>query len=253
VVDGAGRVLVLGGKVVKNVAGFDLVRLVSGSRGALGVVTAVTFRLHPLPELDRILVWSFAGATEAWALGRRLVALPLPVAAAEVIGGEWPFPVPQGGTRVLVRLLGSEGAVNQVSREMISVAGPPAGDFAGDRTAAIFAALSAADGEPGPRVRAHAVPSVGGTLVEAVTTLGPRRWAAHLLGGTFRALLSDAEPSHLEAADRRVRAVGGHVRTWGTSTPALVSSAAESRVASLTSAILDEFDPSGILPGVWRS
>ena len=39
-----------GGKVVKNVAGFDLPRLLVGSLGTLGLITTVTFRLHPLPE-----------------------------------------------------------------------------------------------------------------------------------------------------------------------------------------------------------
>ncbi len=39
-----------GGKVVKNVAGFDLPRLFVGSLGTLGLITSVTFRLHPLPE-----------------------------------------------------------------------------------------------------------------------------------------------------------------------------------------------------------
>jgi glycolate oxidase FAD binding subunit len=39
-----------GGKVVKNVAGFDLPRLFVGSLGTLGLITTATFRLHPLPE-----------------------------------------------------------------------------------------------------------------------------------------------------------------------------------------------------------
>jgi glycolate oxidase FAD binding subunit len=252
-VDGRGRVLALGGKVVKNVAGFDLVRLAAGSGGALGVVTEATLRLFPLPELDRVLVWTFERGPEAWALGRKLVALPVPVAAAEVIGGDWPLPVPAGGTRVLVRLLGSEGAVNQVAREMIAAAGSPDRDIDGEPAGAVFGALSAAEGEPGPRLRAHALPSLGGGLVEAVTGLAPRRWAAHLLGGTFRACLANTDVARLEAASRKIREAGGHCRTWGTPRLAEGHEPVESRVTSLTSAILGEFDPSGILPGVWRS
>ena len=41
-----------GGKVVKNVAGFDLPKLVAGSLGTLGLITEVTLRLHPLPEVS---------------------------------------------------------------------------------------------------------------------------------------------------------------------------------------------------------
>ncbi len=45
-----------GGKVVKNVAGYDLPKLVTGAMGTLGVITQAVFRLHPLPKSTRTLV-----------------------------------------------------------------------------------------------------------------------------------------------------------------------------------------------------
>jgi glycolate dehydrogenase FAD-binding subunit len=45
-----------GGKVVKNVAGFDVPRLLVGSLGTLALVGTITFRLHPLPETDRTVL-----------------------------------------------------------------------------------------------------------------------------------------------------------------------------------------------------
>jgi glycolate oxidase FAD binding subunit len=45
-----------GGKVVKNVAGYDLARLVCGSEGRLALIARASFRLHPLPKADRTRV-----------------------------------------------------------------------------------------------------------------------------------------------------------------------------------------------------
>jgi glycolate oxidase FAD binding subunit len=51
-----GTIASAGGKVVKNVAGYDLGRLVCGSKGRLALIARVSFRLHPLPQAARTLV-----------------------------------------------------------------------------------------------------------------------------------------------------------------------------------------------------
>jgi glycolate oxidase subunit GlcD len=55
-VNAAGRELRVGGQVVKNVAGFDLVRLLTGSWGTLGMITEVSVRLHARPIVDETFV-----------------------------------------------------------------------------------------------------------------------------------------------------------------------------------------------------
>src|SRR5262249_12974640 len=55
-VSGRGAIVRGGGRVVKNVAGFDLTRLLTGSWGTLGVITEATVRLHARPETDVTLV-----------------------------------------------------------------------------------------------------------------------------------------------------------------------------------------------------
>src|SRR5690606_21107007 len=64
-VTGDGRVLELGGRVVKNVAGFDLIKLATGARGTLGLICRVAVRLRPLPERDATLVLTAAGPDAA--------------------------------------------------------------------------------------------------------------------------------------------------------------------------------------------
>jgi glycolate oxidase FAD binding subunit len=54
-VTGTGDVVRSGGRVVKNVAGFDLTRLLTGSWGTLGVITEATVRLRALPQLSRVI------------------------------------------------------------------------------------------------------------------------------------------------------------------------------------------------------
>jgi glycolate oxidase FAD binding subunit len=58
-VDGFERVFHAGGRVVKNVAGYDLCRLLTGSRGLLGQLQHVTFKVRPLPTTQKLLIAGF--------------------------------------------------------------------------------------------------------------------------------------------------------------------------------------------------
>jgi glycolate oxidase FAD binding subunit len=81
-----------GGKVVKNVAGFDLPKVLCGSLGTLGLVTAATFRLHPLPELSTTIL--FPGVTaeqvvELLAAARQAQLEPASAVALRVDAGRY--------------------------------------------------------------------------------------------------------------------------------------------------------------------
>jgi glycolate oxidase FAD binding subunit len=77
-VNGRGEIVSAGGKVVKNVAGFDLSRLLTGSWGSLGVITEVTLRLYALPEVDRSFVINLGGTEkQLTAFLRAIIAAPL--------------------------------------------------------------------------------------------------------------------------------------------------------------------------------
>jgi glycolate oxidase FAD binding subunit len=58
-IDASGRLFKAGGRVVKNVAGYDLCKMLVGSLGTLAVVTQVTLKLRPIPESSRLLWCAF--------------------------------------------------------------------------------------------------------------------------------------------------------------------------------------------------
>jgi glycolate oxidase FAD binding subunit len=56
-IDASGRLFKAGGRVVKNVAGYDLCKVLVGSLGTLGIITQVTLKLRPLPE-SSVILWT---------------------------------------------------------------------------------------------------------------------------------------------------------------------------------------------------
>ena len=75
-----------GGKVVKNVAGFDLPKLMVGSLGTLGAIVEATFRLHPLPEVERAVGFACEDHALIQAIANELVARALEPTSVEVLG-----------------------------------------------------------------------------------------------------------------------------------------------------------------------
>ncbi len=255
VVDGAGRILELGGRVVKNVAGFDLVRLMAGSRGGLGMITEATFRLHPLPAGDRTLVWSCVDPLVAWELGRRLAVLPVPLAAAEVVVGRWPEPLGDGPARILIRVMGSTSAVREIVCRLTDEGGTPDEARAGAESVALFRALSEGEGAVrgrGGAFRLHALPARGRELLSALSSVPCERVALALLGGTCRGYLRDGAGAEA-ARDARHAAerIGAAFRSSGAGWGRFAGGGEDAARARLASKIVSGFDPAGILPAAW--
>lgn len=113
-VDGRGTTVRGGGRVVKNVAGFDLVRLTVGAWGTLGVITEATMRLRARPECERTLALHVPREPRALALVlgalRRAPITPLAMELADAalarrLGGTC------DGACILVRLAGNAASV----------------------------------------------------------------------------------------------------------------------------------------------
>ena len=83
-VTGDGKQAKAGGRVVKNVAGYDLMKLLIGSHGSLGVITSANFRVYPRPKQTRTIVMRCGSSTEALAMRDRIVRSPLAPLCLEI-------------------------------------------------------------------------------------------------------------------------------------------------------------------------
>lgn len=85
-VDGMGQVIKNGGRVMKNVTGYDLVKLMAGAHGTLGVITEAAFKLLPKPEATATLRFEL-GLTDGLAKLREIMASPYDISAAAYVDG----------------------------------------------------------------------------------------------------------------------------------------------------------------------
>jgi glycolate oxidase FAD binding subunit len=98
-IDGRGQALAFGGQVMKNVAGYDVSRLVAGSLGTLALIAEVSLKLAPRPQAEATLRLE-ATQERALELVNRWAGQPLSLSATAWLDGE-----------LTVRLSGSEAAV----------------------------------------------------------------------------------------------------------------------------------------------
>jgi glycolate oxidase FAD binding subunit len=133
-----GRLAVAGGQVVKNVAGYDLGKLVAGSFGSLAGIVSATFKLAPMPPASTTLVMSFAtgadmAAAAAAISASQLDSMSVVVEASAGRGASY---------RILVRLGGTPtaNAEQAASAARIAAASKPSATeiVAGERDAALW-------------------------------------------------------------------------------------------------------------------
>jgi glycolate oxidase FAD binding subunit len=228
-VDGTGAVVKNGGRVMKNVTGYDLARLMAGSRGMLGVLTEVALKVLPAPGAAATVVLEgldMAGAVAAMARG---LATPWEVTGA----AHWP------GRGTFLRI---EGFAEQVAYRGARLAGmlggrvePGPGPWAAIRDAAPLA------GWPGDVWRLHCKATEAPGLV-ARTAAG----AVLMDWGGALVWLGVAPGLDLRA---RLGAFAGHatrVRGEGAA-PALPPE--PPAVAALSAGLRARFDPRGVFAG----
>jgi glycolate oxidase FAD binding subunit len=109
-----GTVARSGGKVVKNVAGFDVAKLLVGSLGTLAVITEIAFRLHPLPPASRTVVLESRSVDELCAFAAAVGRLQVTPSAVDL---HWPEGI------VVVRFESSERGAELQARRVVGEVG----------------------------------------------------------------------------------------------------------------------------------
>lgn len=234
-VDGAGRIVKNGGRVMKNVTGYDLVKLLAGSYGTLGVLTEVAFKVLPRPETCATL--TLTGQDPAMAVGAMARALGSPY---EVNGAAHD----PGSGQTWLRIEGFAPSVAYRAERLRALLGgavqtdpeAQADLWQGIRDVRAFA------GRAGDVWRISLTPSAAPDLVAQLPGETRLDWG----GGLIWALLP---PGH----DPRPLVTAGHATLVRATTPGAlpVFHPEPAPLAALAQGLRHRFDPRGILnPGL---
>jgi len=260
-----GRLVKAGGNVVKNVAGYDLGRLVSGSFGSLAAIVSTTFKLLPIPAASQTLSVRFADRDSIAAAVTRLTDSQLEAAALELVGRgftprragrEGPPDDQDGPYRLLVRCATSPAAASaQVDQARALVGGGEV--VTGAAEAALWRRYQGrAAASAGTVVRMAWLPATLSQVLALVEDIGDSRGSIELVAraavGTGLVRL-DGSVDWQAASVARLRErtdvvrhvtiqdappeVKAQVDAWGPPVPA----------APVLSAIKRALDPAGIL------
>jgi glycolate oxidase FAD binding subunit len=253
VVAGDGTVVRLGGRVVKNVAGFDLAKLVIGGFGAFGVIAEAHLRLRARPAADRTEMW--AGSL-AWAVrtGAAVLAAGATPAALEMASPDLAAQLgwgPGDGWVLAARAVGAGAGVAEELAIVAKAAGSRSvlageGDdpwAAWRRVVGGWPVLLRIGAEPQSCAEAAALAErhLGRLLGASVTVLrgtvrvGAERCSADVIRQLRTEAAGRRWPVTVERADAATRAAAG---VWGALAPP---------VARLTRGLKATLDPAGIL------
>lgn len=230
-VDGRGEVVSNGGRVMKNVTGYDLVKLMAGSRGRLGVLTELSFKVQPIaPSQATIRVDVPVGAAPA------VLAAGLG-SPFDVTGAAW-----VAGQGALVRVEGLAGSVGYRAgqlRDRLSAFGEARVEEDGAIWAAVRDVAPLA-GLPGDLWRFHLRPSQAGAVAARLGGAVMLDWG----GGGLWARVPRGVDARAIAAP-----FDGHARRMTGTGLAPAGQPEPEAVARITDGLRAAFDPRGIFAG----
>ncbi len=211
VVRADGTVARSGGKVVKNVAGYDLGKLFAGSRGTLGLITEATFRLHPLPAAAAYVTIKRDSPADV----DRLVGIGLRAPIAPV-AAELDWPARDAPVQLCLALEGDPDGVRQRAAAMASQLAECAGSGAeiGARAPGWWGGGAAAR-QDGTVLQIAFWPGDLGTVLAEIATAADQAGLRVAISGSAAGLLhawvpGDAAPASVAALVSALRSAIGH-------------------------------------------
>ena len=251
-VTGRGDIVKSGGRVMKNVTGYDLVKFLAGSYGTLAVLSEVTFKVVPMPETEATLV--FAGLDDVRAVAALSAALGSPFSVTGAVH------IPGDPARTCIRIEGFDASVADRARRLAAqLAASGAPEILDEAASAILwntvrdlGALAAAPDAPLWRVSVK--PADGPKIAEATRRAFRARTLYDWGGGLVWIAGGEGPDAGASVVRAAVAEVGGHAT--------LVRAPEDVRLAvdvfqpqpaplmELTRRLKASFDPAGILnPG----
>jgi glycolate oxidase FAD binding subunit len=263
-VSGRGEIFKSGGRVVKNVTGYDLSKLMVGSYGTLAALEEVTVKVLPRPErIATVVLCGLDPAAAVRAMRHALASAHDVSAAAYLPAGSVPAPMAMVGIAAL-RLEGPEPSVAYRRGRLLAELGADCESAVLDGAASVAFWRAVRDAEPfaAPADRAvwrvSAAPSRGAEIGEAIARHLDALWYLDWGGGLVWVAVSGAEDGGAALIRAAIRGADGH----GTGHATLIRGAAALRravpvfepqppaLAALAARVKDSFDPRHILnPG----
>ena len=261
-VNGQGELVRSGGRVLKNVTGLDLCKLLAGSHGTLAVLTEITLKVLPAPERRGTVALAGLDAVQGVAALSAALGSPYGVSAAAYLPAEAAAQVPAlawlGGPVAIARVEDFATSVAYRTDRLRADLATFGGAEILDDAASIAAWAAVRDavplhGEGGAIWRVSVRPSAGPAVADAVARAFGARWFLDWGGG----LVWIAGPATAEAHDAVMTAAKAGGGTWmllrapeGLRASVPVIPEEPPALARITAAVKAAFDPKGILnPG----
>jgi glycolate dehydrogenase FAD-binding subunit len=250
-VNGRGEVVKSGGRVMKNVTGYDLTKLLCGSYGTLGVLSEISFKVQPRPEAAATLVRSGLDASAGVAALGRAMGSPFAISGAAHLGTG-------SGSRTMVRIEGLAGSVAYRAGQVCALLGDGWTAAGEDENAALWGEVRDVEpfvGREGAVWRVSVKPSDGPVLAGALSAAGLDHAALYDWGGGLVWLLTpEQDDAGAGIIRREVTALGGHATLIRASTATRMAVAVfqpePAPLARIAAGLRAKFDPAGVLnPG----